>query len=143
MMYKTMDQITIGDHADQTLLIEAEKVETFGTITNDMNPVHFNEEYAQKTIFKHRIAHGMYVGSLFSKVFGMQLPGEGTIYVSQSLRFKRPVYIGDEITAKVIVTDKNEERNRVFFDCIATNQHGDIVITGTAEMMPPKKEMDQ
>lgn len=134
----TINEIQLGDSASQDMVITQEFVETFGTITNDINPMHFDEDYASKTMFKKRIAHGMYVGSLFSKLFGMDLPGEGTIYVSQSLRFKRPVYFGDTITSTITVTKIIEERNRVFFDCIATNQDGTVVIQGEAEVMPPK-----
>lgn len=137
MGHYTIHEIQIGDHASQTMTITEEHVETFGHITNDYNPMHFNETYAATTMFKKRIAHGMYVGSLFSKLFGMDLPGEGTIYVSQSLRFKRPVYFGDTITATVTVTDKNPEKNRVYFECVATNQDGSVVIVGDAEIMPP------
>lgn len=137
----TMNQIAIGDHATQTVEITQANVETFGGITNDKNPMHFDADYASKTMFKQRIAHGMYVGSLFSKLFGMDLPGEGAIYVAQNLRFKRPVYFGDVITAKVTVTEKNEDKNRVYFSCVATNQNGDTVIVGEAELMPPKQEV--
>ena len=140
MVGKTIHEIHIGDQAYQEVLITKEHVETFGQITNDVNPVHFDEAYAASTMFQKRIAHGMYVGSLFSKVFGLELPGEGTIYVGQTLKFKRPVYFGDVITATVTVKDKNIERNRVYFDCVATNQHGDVVITGEAELLPPKGE---
>ena len=116
-------------------------METFGEITNDKNPAHFDSDYASKTMFKKRISHGMYVGSLFSKVFGMDLPGYGSIYISQSLKFKRPVYFGDVIKALVTVKEINEERNRVYFDCIATNQNNEVIIKGEAEIMPPKKKV--
>jgi len=140
MSKKTIDQLHVGDRASQTVLITQENVEQFGTITNDFNPAHFDEEYAKKTMFKTRISHGMYVGSLFSKVFGMDLPGEGSIYVGQSLRFRRPVFFNDTIKAEVIITSIDEDRNRVYFDCIATNQDGEKVIVGSAELMPPLKE---
>jgi acyl dehydratase len=138
MNRKTIHDIQLGDEAYQVVEITAENVETFGQITNDFNPAHFDEAYAASTMFKKRIAHGMYVGSLFSKVFGLDLPGEGSIYVSQTLQFKRPVYFGDSIRALVVVKELNKERNRVYFDCIATNQNGDVVIKGEAEIMPPK-----
>lgn len=139
MIGRTIDEIKIGDNAFQEVEITEKHVETFGEITNDYNPAHFDSEYASKTMFKKRISHGMYVGSLFSKVFGMDLPGRGAIYVSQSLKFKRPVYFGDIIKASVTVREMNMERNRVYFDCIATNQKGEVVIKGEAELMPPKK----
>lgn len=136
---KTINQIKIGDEAFQTKIITERDIELFGEVTNDYNPVHFDSEYASKTIFKKRISHGMLIGSLFSRVFGMDLPGEGSIYISQTLRFRRPVYIGDEIKALVTVTKMNIDKNRVYFDCIAYNQNGEKVVIGEAEMMPPKE----
>lgn len=141
MIGKTIQEISIGDSAFQVVEITEKNVETFGEITNDFNPAHFDSEYASTTMFKKRISHGMYVGSLFSKIFGMDLPGNGAIYVSQSLKFKRPVYFGDVIKAVVTVKDLNTERNRVYFDCVAYNQNEEVVITGEAEMMPPKKKV--
>lgn len=135
---KTINQIKIGDEAFQLKTITEKDVEMFGEVTNDMNPVHFDSEYASKTMFKKRISHGMLVGSLFSKVFGMQLPGEGSIYISQSLHFRRPVFLGEEIKAVVTVKEMNVEKNRVYFDCVAYNQDGEKVVIGEAEMMPPK-----
>lgn len=137
---KTIKQIAIGDSAFQKKVITERDIELFGEVSNDYNPAHFDADYAATTMFKKRIAHGMLVGSLFSKVFGMDLPGKGAIYVGQTLRFKRPVYFGDEITSTVTVREKNEERNRVYFDCVATNQNGDVVIVGEAELMPVKEK---
>jgi len=136
----TIHQLEIGQSASQTMEITQANVETFGQITNDLNPMHFDEEYASKTMFRHRIAHGMYIGSLFSRIFGMDIPGEGTIYISQSLRFRRPVYFGDVIEAVVTVKAIDKERNRVVFDCAASNQNGEVVVLGEAELMPPKEE---
>ncbi|AIO18737.1 (R)-specific enoyl-CoA hydratase [Candidatus Izimaplasma bacterium HR1] len=139
MIGKTINEINVGDKASQVVEIKEENVETFGKITNDFNPIHFDSDYAAKTIFKKRISHGMYVGSLFSKVFAKDLPGEGAIYIGQNFRFKRPVYFGDVIKAEVIVKELNIDRNRVYFDCVAYNQDNEIVITGEAEIMPPRK----
>mgnify|MGYP002641422658 CR=1 FL=1 len=140
MIGKTITELSIGDTANQTVEILVGNVELFGQITNDRNPAHFDEDYASKTMFKKRIAHGMYVGSLFSRVFGMDLPGKGSIYVSQTLKFKRPVYFGDVIKAEVTIREFNIDRNRVYFDCVAYNQNGDIVIKGEAEIMPPVRK---
>ncbi len=140
MIGKTIDQINVGDTAFQEVVITEKYVETFGKITNDFNPAHFDSDYASKTIFKKRISHGMYVGSLFSKVFGMDLPGNGAIYIAQNLRFRRPVYFGDSIKALVTVTDINIDKNRVYFECIAYNQNNEKVIIGDAELMPPVKK---
>lgn len=139
MIGKTIHEIQVGDVASQTVEVTEKNVHTFGEITNDYNPAHFDSEYASKTMFKECISHGMYVGSLFSKVFGMDLPGKGAIYVAQNLKFKRPVYFGDVIKAEVVVRELNVERNRVYFDCFAYNQNGDVVVKGDAELMPPKE----
>jgi len=137
-MRHTIDEIHIGDSAYQDVVITEANVETFGRITNDLNPAHFDSEYAKTTMFKKRISHGMYVGSLFSRVFGMELPGEGSIYVTQSLRFRRPVYFNDTIRATVTVSAIDKEKNRITFDCVATNQDGEPVVVGEAVIMPPK-----
>lgn len=138
-MSRTIEEIMVGEQASQVKIITEQDVELFGKVTNDYNPMHFDEMYAEKSIFKKRIVHGMLVGSLFSKIFGMDLPGEGAIYVGQSLRFLRPVYFKDEITASVVVKEKDIKRNRLYFDCVAKNQMGEIVVTGEAELMPIRK----
>lgn len=135
---KTIKEMTLGQEESLKKIITENDVETFGEITGDYNPAHFDEDYAKTTMFKKRIAHGMLVGSLFSPILGMKLPGPGAIYVNQTLKFTKPVYFGDEITAKVKVVELNTEKNRVVFDCEATNQHGDVVILGQAIMMPRK-----
>lgn len=140
MAGNTIHTIHIGDHASQTMTITKENVETFGAITNDRNPMHFDDDYAKGTMFGRRIAHGMYIGSLFSRIFGMDLPGEGTIYISQNLRFRRPVYFGETITAEVEVTAIDIERNRITCHCIAYNQDHEKVVVGEAVLMPPKEE---
>ncbi len=138
MKKKTIKQLKVGDSALRKVLIDEKMVETFGYLIDDLNPIHFDEVYASKTIFKRRISHGMLVGSLFSPIFGMELPGEGSIYLSQSLIFRRPVYLNDEITAIVTIKAIDEEKERVYFDCVATNEKGEKVIIGEAEIIPPK-----
>lgn len=136
---KTISEISIGETAFQVKEITERDLDLFGEVSNDMNPAHFDSEYAATTMFKKRIAHGMLVGSLFSKVFGMQLPGDGTIYLTQNLRFRRPVYLNDVIKAEVTVTKIDLEKNKVYFDCVAKNQNDEAVIIGDASVMPPKK----
>lgn len=137
---KSINEMQIGDIASHTKLITEKDIEMFGEITGDFNPAHFDSEYASKTIFKKRIAHGMLVGSLFSKLLGMELPGPGSIYISQTLRFRRPVYLGCEIKAEVKIIDINILKNRVKFECIAYNEENEKVVIGEAELMPPIKE---
>ena len=140
MIGKSITELKIGDTVSHKKIITQKDIKMFGEITGDYNPAHFDEEYASKTIFKKRISHGMLIGSLFSKLLGMELPGPGSIYISQTLRFRRPVYFGDEIKAEVKVIELNTEKNRVKFECIAYNQNNEKVVIGEAELMPPKKE---
>ncbi|MCK5761432.1 MAG: MaoC family dehydratase [Candidatus Izimaplasma sp.] len=140
MIGKTIQELKVGDKVSNKTIITEKNVEMFGEIIGDFNPAHFDEEYASKTIFKKRIAHGMLIGSLFSKLLGTYLPGPGSIYISQSLRFRRPVYFGDEINAVIKITEINVEKNRVKLECIAYNQSNDKVVIGEAEIMPPIKE---
>lgn len=137
MIGKTIDLIELGMSAFQVKTITEHDIELFGQVTNDYNPAHFDAEYAKGTIFKKKISHGMLVGSLFSKVFGMDLPGKGSIYLSQSLKFRRPVYFEDVITATVTVTEIDLDKNRVKFNCIAKNQEDIVVVLGEAIIMPP------
>lgn len=135
----TIEEIKIGDKAETKKCFNETDVLDFARISTDFNPAHVDKTYAEKTIFKKQIVHGMLVGSLFSSLFGVQLPGLGSIYTKQSLKFTKPVYFGDEITATVIVKELITDRNRVVFDCVARNQNNDIVIIGEAEIMPPRK----
>ena len=135
----SIEQIKVGDKAETSKIFNETDVLDFARISTDHNPAHVDANYAKKTIFKKQIVHGMLVGSLFSSIFGVQLPGLGSIYTKQALKFTKPVYFGDEITAIVTVKELNIERNRVTFDCVAMNQNGEVVIVGEAEIMPPRK----
>ena len=128
----------VGQSASVTKTITETDVYLFAGITGDLNPAHVNETYAAGTRFKHRIAHGMLSAGLISAVLGTQLPGPGTIYMGQELRFVKPVFIGDTVTATCTVTERIVEKNRLKLETIVTNQKGDQVITGTATVMPPK-----
>ncbi len=139
MKKRTFDQITIGENASITQVITDEMVRGYAELTGDKNPVHIDEEYASKTIFKERIAHGILVTGLISNVLGTQLPGEGAIYMSQQVSFLRPVKIGDEITATITAVEKDEKRRSVRFSTNCTNQHGKVVIKGEAVGLPPKE----
>ncbi|MGD9910427.1 MAG: MaoC family dehydratase [Candidatus Izemoplasmatales bacterium] len=138
-MGKTIEEIKMFDESSYTYTFTEDATEMFGKLTGDLNPQHMDEQYAADSIFGRRVVHGMFVGSMFSKIFGLDYPGVGSIYIKQSLKFKKPVFFGDTIEAKVIVKEINVERNRVIFNCISTNQHQEVVIEGEAEIMPPKK----
>lgn len=138
MKGKTVHEMKLGDSASFSKTITDFDVKMFAGITGDFNPVHIDKEFAKNTPFKDRIAHGMLVASLFSTILGTQLPGEGAIYTGQELKFTKPVYLEDTITATVTITELDVEKNRVVLETIATNQNGDIVIKGFAKLMPTK-----
>ncbi len=135
---KTIKEIKLGDIASFQKTISESDVYLFAGITGDLNPAHVNDVIASKTMFKGRIAHGMLVSSFISTVLGMHLPGPGTIYLGQTLKFLAPVKFGDTITAKAEVTEIITEKNRIVLKTTCTNQDGKIVVDGTATVMPPK-----
>ena len=135
---KTIDTIQIGDSASFTKTITEADITLFAGYSGDFNPAHTNAVEADQGMFHGRIAHGMLSAGFISAVLGMQLPGPGTIYMGQELRFVKPVYIGDTVTATATVVERVPEKNRLKLETIVTNQKGDPVITGMATVMPPK-----
>ena len=135
----TIDQIKVGDKTSVVKTIGESDVYLFAGITGDLNPAHTNQVSAQQSIFKGRIAHGILIAGFISTCLGMKLPGPGTIYLSQNLKFTAPVYFGDTITAEVEAIEVITEKNRVKFKTVCTNQDGKVVIDGEAMVMPPKK----
>ncbi len=128
---------TLGQAAEMTKIITEEDVFLFAGITGDRNPVHISKEFAAKTRFGERIAHGILTAGLISAVIGMKLPGPGCLYVSQTLQFLGPVKIGDEITARAeIVEVISEKRLRLRTQCI--NQRKETVLDGEAIIVPPR-----
>lgn len=138
MKGKTINEIKLGDKAVYSRTVTESDVVLFGGVSGDLNPAHFNEEYCKDTLFKGRIAHGMLSASYISAVLGMQLPGPGTIYLSQELRFTAPVRFGDTVTATVEVVEILEEKNKITLETICTNQNNIVVLKGKAVVMPPK-----
>ena len=134
----TIQEMKIGDHASVTKTVSETDVYLFAGITGDLNPAHTNEVAASKTMFKTRIAHGMLGAGFISAVLGMYLPGPGTIYMGQELKFTKPVHIGDTVTATATVEEIILEKNRVILDTTVVNHDGEIVIKGKATVMPPK-----
>ena len=134
----TIQEMKIGDHASVTKTVSETDVYLFAGITGDLNPAHTNEVAASKTMFKTRIAHGMLGAGFISAVLGMYLPGPGTIYMGQELKFTKPVHIGDTVTATATVEEIILEKNRVILDTTVVNQDGGVVIKGKATVMPPK-----
>ena len=135
------DALEIGQSADYTKTVSEQDIVLFAAISGDVNPVHLNESYARTTVFGERIAHGMLTGSLVSAALAMTLPGPGSIYLGQSLKFRRPVKINDTITVHLEVTDKRDAKKIVTLDCKVTNQNGDVVATGTADVIAPTEKI--
>ncbi|MFK7976862.1 MAG: MaoC/PaaZ C-terminal domain-containing protein [Halioglobus sp.] len=137
----TYDELTIGQTATYSKRIEEQDVFMFAAASGDVNPVHLDAEFAATTQFEERIAHGMLSGAFISAALAMELPGPGTIYLGQSLRFRRPVKLGDTVTVTLEVIEKKDKRQFVTLDCKVTNQDGDLVITGEAEVMAPAQKV--
>ncbi len=133
---KKIMELRIGDKFSQSTLVTEEMINGFAKYTGDNNPLHLDEEFASKTIFKKRIAHGFLVGSFISAVLGNDFPGEGTIYLSQSIKFRAPVFINDEITVDAEVLDF-PKKQRVLLKTTCQNQNEEIVIEGEAFIIPP------
>jgi phosphate acetyltransferase len=140
---KTYNEIQVGDSASLSRTLTMNDITSFAAVTGDYNPAHMDYEYAKGDIFHRIVAHGMWGGSLFSTLLGMKLPGPGTIYLSQSLKFLKPVSIDDEVTVTVTVKEKKKEGNRIILDCTCTNQNKEKVITGTAEVIVPTERIER
>jgi len=138
MKGKFITEIKLGDFAENTRTIAESDVYMFAGITGDLNPAHTNAVEAANGMFKERIAHGMLSAGLISAVLGMQLPGPGTIYMGQTLKFIAPVKFGDTITARAEVIDINLEKNRLKLRTTCMNQNNKMVLDGEALVMPPK-----
>jgi 3-hydroxybutyryl-CoA dehydratase len=121
-----------GDTASQTLVVRGQVVERFGEVVGDRNPIHFDEAFAKTTRFGRRIAHGMLSASLISAVIGNKLPGPGSIYISQTLHFTSPVYLGDELTARVTVLSVRQDKPIATLETICSKQDGTVVLKGEA-----------
>jgi len=132
------EDLTVGMTASIGRTVTAGDILLFAGVSGDTNPVHLDEEFAASTMFEGRIAHGMLSASYVSTVFGTRLPGPGCIYLSQSLRFKAPVRVGDTVVARVTVKELNPTKRRAVFDTVCTVA-GKVVLDGQAEIMIPAR----
>ncbi|EOI0111651.1 MaoC family dehydratase [Vibrio cholerae] len=130
------EDIQLGMSVSYSQTITDADVKHFAGVSGDNNPVHMDEVFAENSRFKKRIAHGLMSGSFFSALFGTKLPGPGCVYVSQSFNFKRPVYLGDTVTAIATVTKIDSDKRRVFFDTVCKVKNK-TVIDGVAELYVP------
>ena len=134
----TIQELKVGDSASMAKTFSESDVYLFPGITGDHNPAHVNEEASKQTAFGGRIVHGILSAGLISAVLAMKLPGPGTIYLGQELKFTKPVRFGDTVTATCTVSEILAEKNIIKLDTICTNQAGEVVIKGVATVMPPK-----
>lgn len=138
MSGKSIAELGLHEKAKFAKTISETDIYLYAGVSGDFNPAHINEVYAKETFFKTRIAHGMLSAGLISMVIGTKLPGPGTIYLDQSLKFLAPVRIGDTITARVEVIEIMSEKNKVRLKTDCTNQDGFTVLEGEAVVSPPK-----
>lgn len=133
----TFEELEVGQSASFRKTVTESDVTLFAGVTGDMNPAHLDQVWAEQSRFGGRIAHGMLSAGFISAVLGMKLPGPGTIYLEQTLRFTRPVRIGHTVTAAVTVVELIPAKRRVRLDTICTNQDGEVVLKGEALVMVP------
>jgi 3-hydroxybutyryl-CoA dehydratase len=138
MIGVTIDSIEVGDSAQITRRVTDADIAEFVDAVGDYNPVHADREYAASTVFKEPIAPGIWTAGLVSAVIGTRLPGPGAIYLSQDLKFLKPVKAGDWISARVEVIEVNRERNRIRLRTVCTNQRSEDVLSGEAVVMPSR-----
>jgi 3-hydroxybutyryl-CoA dehydratase len=132
------DELSVGQSAEMRRVVGSADVEAFAEVSGDNNPVHLDEAYARTTTFGERIAHGMLAAAYISAVIGTRLPGPGAIYLSQSMRFRRPVGIGDLVVARVTVTALDDARGHVTLDTVC-EVNGKTVVDGVALIAAPRR----
>lgn len=140
---RTFDEIAVGDSASIERTLTAEDIQLFAVMSGDVNPAHLDAEYAASTRYHGVIAHGMWGGALISAVLGTRLPGPGTVYLAQTLKFLRPVRVGDTLTVRVCVRTRDEAKKRLTLDCSCTNQQGEPVIDGEATVLAPTERIER
>lgn len=134
---RTFDELRVGDTASLVRIVGRDDIDLFAAVSGDTNPAHLDATFAATDLFGHIVAHGMWTGALISAVLGTKLPGPGTIYLGQDLKFRKPVAPGDTVTATVTVKEKRPENRIVLLDTVCTNKKGDQVLTGTPIVIPP------
>lgn len=138
---KTYDEIKVGDSASLTRTLTKQDIQLFAVVTGDMNPAHLDENYAKTDVFRQIVGHGMWTGSMFSALLGMYLPGPGTIYLSQTLKFLKPVRLGDTVTASVKVLEKDDKHQHLKLQTLCANEKGEHVIEGEALVKAPLEKI--
>ncbi|MFT5549140.1 MAG: 3-hydroxybutyryl-CoA dehydratase [Candidatus Azotimanducaceae bacterium] len=139
---RTYKELEIGDQGRFSKTVTERDIALFGEASGDVNPVHFDEAYAAKTIFRGRIAHGLWSASLISTCIGTVMPGPGSIYLEQTLEFKLPARLGDNLTAVVTIEQKIDAKKLLTLNCVVTNQNNEVVVSGEAKVIPPRKSAE-
>ena len=128
----------IGDSASMTKTFTDADVRTFAEISGDKNPIHLDDDYAAGTRFERRLVHGILTSGMISALLGLQLPGPGSVYIQQTLKFRAPVFINDTITATVTVTKARDDKPIITLETVCKNQDGVVVIDGEAVLLAPR-----
>ena len=136
-----MDQLPLGEAAQFTKTVTETDIAFFAAISGDFNPVHVDAEFAKRSRFGARVAHGPLTLALAAGVLGMHLPGVGTIAVTNFIEYRKPVFVGDTITTRGEVSERDEERRRVRVALTWTNQDADVVAEGYADVIPPRESV--
>lgn len=138
MRGKFLEDLNVGDMTETIHRVTEADIGDFSAVSGDDNPLHLDESFAATTPFKGRVAHGMLAGAYISAVLGTRLPGPGAIYVSQSLNFKRPVRIGDEVTTRVVVAHVDDKRAKVTLSTVCL-VNGKVAVDGEAVVIAPRR----
>ncbi|KGP62537.1 bifunctional enoyl-CoA hydratase/phosphate acetyltransferase [Legionella norrlandica] len=137
----TFEELTIGRQASLNRTLTQDDINLFAAMSGDVNPAHVDPQFAKSDVFHGVVGHGMWAGALISTLLGTTLPGPGTIYLEQDIKFISPVRVDDNVTITIVVRNKLPKKHIVYFDCIGVNQKGDPVIKGLAKVIAPIKKM--
>jgi phosphate acetyltransferase len=133
----TYAEIRVGQQVSLSRTLTADDIRAFAAVSGDTNPAHLDPVFASQSVMKQVVGHGMWTGSIISTILGTRFPGPGTIYLGQTFRFMKPVFVGDTVTASVDVLAKNDEKGTVQLACRVVNQHGKTVLDGEASVLAP------
>jgi len=136
----TFDELEVGQTAEYVKTVSRQDITLFAIISGDTNPLHLDEEYAKTTRFGRCIAHGSICAAVLSAAVATKMPGPGTIYAGQEMKFKKPVFPGDTLTTRLELLEK-KRKGIITMDCKITNQHGEVVFTGVSTAIAPSEKM--
>ncbi len=135
------DELKVGDSTTLVREVSEKDIELFAYISGDINPLHLNEEYAKTTQFGGRIAHGLFCALMLTTAVATKLPGPGSVYRGQEMKFHRPVRIGDTLTATLVIVEKKKRGHLIKIECAITNQNGETVFSGLSTAIAPTEKL--